>query len=401
MKNYKIAILGGGASGMLTAILSAEKIGGKNIAILESGERLGKKLSQTGNGRGNITNLASTTANFHGDNVDFVLSALPPQKAIELFAEMGIATTALGTKVFPRSLSASSFVDMLRYKIADLGVNVHLESKILSAKKSGEKFVISCENETFTAEKIVVAMGGSVAPHLGTNGSGGLLLQSFGHTEAPHHPALVQVKTTSKHTNRLKGLKAPVKATLFVGGKQLFSVSEEMHFSPFALSGPATFLLSAYSAPHKSGYVTVDFLEEISEAELVKMLKEKSKILSTHPSEVLLFTLVANQIARCVASEACVEGKTISQLENSDFEKIARTAKNFVFDFCGNLTKEKAQATLGGVRVTEFTNSLESKIVKNLFACGEVLNTCGDCGGHNLQFAWASGYVVAGGVTRS
>ncbi|MFI3164070.1 MAG: aminoacetone oxidase family FAD-binding enzyme [Bacillota bacterium] len=398
MKTFKIAILGGGASGVLTALLASKKYNGDDIAIIEGGERLMRKLAQTGNGRGNIGNTVLSKEKFFGDDCYFFIENFNLENTLGYFASLGIATTTIGDKIFPRSLSASSFVDLLRFNITAKNINVLLSRQVSAVKKNGGIFEIQTSNGTIKAEKIVVAMGGNAAPHLNTDGFGVKLLKSLGHTSTPVFPALVQMKTTSAHTKTLKGIKAEVTASFFLNSKNLATFSGEMHFSEFALSGPVSFLLSAFSAPHKSGSVVVDFLPEIGKSQLIQILESKSKLYPDCDAETLLFTITANQIARAITKEAGLSSRKISTLSNSDIEKIASLTKAFTFDFAGNLSFSKAQSTLGGVPLREFDKNLQSKITKDVFACGETLNVCGECGGYNLQWAWSSAFAVSEGL---
>lgn len=398
MKTFKIAILGGGASGVLTALLASKKYNGDDIAIIEGGERLMRKLAQTGNGRGNIGNTVLSKEKFFGDDCYFFIENFNLENTLDYFASLGIATTTIGDKIFPRSLSASSFVDLLRFNITAKNINVLLSHQVSAVKKNGGIFEIQTSNGTIKAEKIVVAMGGNAAPHLNTDGFGVKLLKSLGHTSTPVFPALVQMKTTSPHTKTLKGIKAEVTASFLQNSKTIATFSGEMHFSEFALSGPVSFLLSAFSAPHKSGSVVVDFLPEIGKSQLIQILESKSKLYPDCDAETLLFTITANQIARAITKEAGLSARKISTLSNSDIEKIASLTKSFTFDFAGNLSFSKAQSTLGGVPLREFDKNLQSKITKGVFACGETLNVCGECGGYNLQWAWSSAFAVSEGL---
>lgn len=398
MKIYKVAFLGGGASAVMSAMVASKKYRGCDIAIIDSEERLMRKLAQTGNGRGNISNKNLAPEKFFGDDCFSFIQNFDLTATLDFFSSLGIATTEIGDKIFPRSLSASSFVDLLRFSIARENIQTFLSHQISAVKFEKGIFKIQTSNGDIFAKKVVVAMGGSACPHLNTDGFGVKLLKSFGHSSTPLHPALVQMKTTSPHTKTLKGIKAEVSASFSTNAKTLATYSGEMHFSEFALSGPVSFLLSAFSAPFKNGVVTVDFLPEMSQKELSAMLLAKSAIYPDCDSETLLFTIVANQIARAIIKQSGFISRKISSLTPTDIEKIATQTKAFEFDFAGNLSFSKAQSTVGGVPLDEFDKHLQSKLQKNLFACGETLNVCGECGGFNLQWAWSSAFAVSQGI---
>ncbi|MFI3167719.1 MAG: aminoacetone oxidase family FAD-binding enzyme [Bacillota bacterium] len=398
MKTFEIVILGGGASGVCTALMACKKYSGTEIAIVEGGERLMRKLAQTGNGRGNITNKALHPQKFFGDDCSYFIENFNLQNTLDFFTTLGIETTSIGNKIFPRSFSASSFVDLLRFSIARENINVFLSHQISTVKKVGSIFKIQTSSGEISAKKIVVALGGCACPHLNTDGFGVKILKSLGHSSTALHPALVQLKTTSQHTKTLKGIKSEVVATFSQNGKPLATFADEMHFSEFALSGPVSFLLSTFSAPFKNGVITVDFLPDTNLENLVSALSAKANLYRDCDCETLLFTTVANQIARCIIKEACLNGKKISQISNADIIKIAKITKSFAFDFVGNLSFAKAQSTVGGVPLAEFDKNLQSIITPNLFACGEALNVCGECGGFNLQWAWSSAFAVSEGL---
>jgi len=395
-----VAVIGGGAAGLMAAIACAEA-GGAPV-ILERNDRVGKKLLSTGNGRCNFTNTNLSIGNFHGEAPNFAAFALQQfnqQNAIEFFSKLGILVKIEpGGKVYPYSLQASSVLDVLRGHITTLGVPVKHGFLTRGVQKVKNGFRIeSSEGETVHARKVIVATGGMAGPATGSDGSGFTLLKSLGHEVSTLSPALVHLKTESRLPNSLKGIKFFGTATAAVGDKVLKTELGEILFTETGLSGLPIFQLSIFLHSYKNLIINLDFMPEHDESALSAMLFKRRENLAHLTAENFLNGLINKKVGQAITKLAGVEklSLAVSNIPDKTLNKIATLIKKLPFEISGTTGFKFAQVTAGGAKTHQFDErTMQSKLVDGLFASGEVLDICGDCGGYNLQWAWASGYVA-------
>ena len=401
-----IAIIGGGASGIFAAIAAAENSSNR-ITIYERASRIGRKILATGNGRCNMTNINAAPENYHGENPEFVRYAIDNfwvTETLDIFSRMGILYKCedgvaghSGGKVYPYSDQASSVLDVLRRELDRRGVIVKCNFDVKSIKKENKRFVITpYTGDAAYADKVIIASGGKAAPDLGSNGSGYALLKSFGHHITELRPSLVQLKTgggtgsSGDTAKKLKGIKVNANVTL---GK--FSEYDEVLFTDYGLSGPAVFSLSSRLDGQKT--VTLDIMPEYSFPEIVDMLLERRANLGDMPLEEFFTGMLNKRVGQVILKS--VTGVALSQkseiLTDAQIRALAAMIKKWEFKISGTMSWNSAQVTKGGARTSEFNpETMESRLVRGLYACGEVLDIDGDCGGYNLQWAWSSGYIA-------
>ena len=396
-----LIVIGGGASGMMSAITAARN---KNIRVIlfERQQRVGKKLLSTGNGRCNLTNINATKINYHGNQkgfVDSVLDLVPPQCVLDMFRELGLVTKVeYGGRVYPLSNSANSVVDILRYAMEEFGVTVNTTESVKEVKKHKDKFVVKTEVSVYRSDYVIVACGGCAGTKYGGVKDGYDILQSLGHKRTKLYPSLVQLVTESnEYTRALKGVKADTVVKL-TGCKEV-STRGEVLFTEKGLSGPAIFDISRNISvyPNDTQYVHLDLLAEYTESEAKELIFSKCSMYPALDAGNLLVGIVHNRLGKMIVKYTGVDQqKKLSEITDADKLKIAKACKDFNFKIKATESFDQAQVTAGGIDTTEFNqNTLESKLVKGLYSCGEVLDVDGDCGGYNLQWAWASG-IVAG-----
>lgn len=396
---FKYAIIGGGASGLSLSIKLADKFGGKNVCLFEMQDRVGKKLLTTGNGQCNLTNLDLDLGHFHGEfsnYFDKIITSDAHKEITDFFKGLGVLTCAEASKIYPLSKQASSIVDALRFKIQALNVKTFLNTQIVQLSNENGTFILrSINGETFKAENVIVAVGGNsykstVSPYS--------LLENLGHKTTKLYPSIVQLKTELSEIKGLKGLKQRAKITALINGKEVANSTGDILFTDYGVSGNAVFYLSSYLIGKQKATLSVDFCPELSFSELVKFIKNKQENCSYLSGEYLLSGIMNNKIAQAV-----IRNGAFSNIQSSilhfDAESVAKAVKNYVLTVTGSLGYDMAQVTKGGIKVNEFDSvTLESKIVKNLYATGEVLDVDGDCGGYNLTWAFLSAFAVAKNV---
>lgn len=397
----KVAVIGGGASGMMAALTAAEDKE-NSVLLLERQQRVGRKLLATGNGRCNLSNTELTMQNYHGSDPAFAEHALrgfDPEKTLDFFRKLGLLTvTEPGGRAYPLSDSANSVVDILRFACAEVGVEIITSCPVLGIKKDGSKFLISAGEETIRTDKVIVACGGLAGGKLGGVKDGYELLCSLGHSRTALMPALVQVTTDPEYPRALKGIRADAEIELFSEDRHICSAKGELQFTEKGISGPVTFDISraVASLGDKKGTVHIDFLADYPQNEVLSMLRSKASAYGTLPCEELFTGLVHNRLGKMLLKYSGLRGgKTMSELTEEELADTAGAAKDFRLRIKGTEGFDNAQVTAGGIRTSEFDpRTLESRMVPGLFACGEVLDIDGDCGGYNLQWAWASGRLA-------
>lgn len=379
---YDVAVIGGGASGLACAVRLTEKSKLKTV-IIEAGERLGKKLSATGNGQGNISNTDLSPDHYFGGGANLAgrFACNNPQIYAELFD--CIFTADAQGRIYPAGRQASSLTDCLIRKLNGKA-DIMLSTKVIGIEK-GFTLNLSDGNK-ITAGSVVLCVGGKAQKQFKTDGSSYALACAFGHKLTPLYPSLVQLKTITQHIKTLKGIRADCTVSAVKGAKILKSVRGDVIFTEYGVSGNAVFALSPYVAGRDGITLSLEFLPDVTVGEIVDNLKKRR--MAGYAQEDLLSGTLHNRIGRAVIARAA---------DKTDMQ-IAHMLKNFTLPVTGTLGFDYAQVTRGGIDMGGITDRLESKLVKNLYFAGEVLDVDGDCGGYNLHWAFASGLRVADAI---
>lgn len=393
-----IGIIGAGASGMAAALAAAENPGNQ-VILLERQARVGRKLQATGNGRCNLSNTHALENHYHGDTPAFCRSALeafPPEAALHWFEALGLYTVTEGSgKVYPYSDQANSVVDVLRFALNQPNIQLETGFEVSKIKKTAEGFRIDGTESSFDVDRLIVACGGLAGSKLGGTMSGYQLLRSLGHSCTRLRPALVQVKTDWPGIAALKGVRANCAVTVYRDNALFASSQGEMQFTELGVSGPVMFEISRDVCYGNGNWQCIlDFLPDLTQEELLAFLRRKRS--GSLNAEDLFTGILHNRLGRVLVKEAGISGYApISQLEDWELAKAAALSKAFPIPLTEPLGMDAAQVTAGGIVTAEFNpNTMESRKVSGLFACGEVLDIDGDCGGYNLQWAWSSGRLA-------
>ena len=398
MERITTAIIGGGASGL---ILAAHLQNNGKTVLFERGERVGRKLSATGNGQGNITNLQVTHGGYFSADktsqarVQALVCERDNAALTEFFARLGVLLTADDRgRVYPASRQASSLTDALRFYLAQKGIELRVNSRVIGLQKEGEGFVIRYEKEGSThtcyAQTVVLCTGGKAAKNFGTDGSAYALAQAFGHTLTPLYPSLVQLKTDVTHIKSLKGIRVMDGGLTAITPSGKHTLQGDIIFTDYGVSGDAVFRISAFIAseiPNGKVSLSIDLLPETKEETVLSMLREKANTYPNMDKTELLFGIVNNQIGRAVMRRAA-----------GDLATAASLVKNFTLQVTGSLGFDYAQVTKGGIPLAETDENLQSRLVSGLYFTGEILDVDGACGGFNLQWAYSSACKVAAAI---
>lgn len=396
----EIAVIGGGASGLMAAITA--KKSGKEVIILERKDRILKKVLITGNGRCNITNVNANISNYFGKNissVENILNRFTPQDTMDFFNELGIVCNEENRgKVYPLSGQASSVVDALRFEAEKLGIKIETEFYVRKIEKDGFKFRIYSEDrKKIEAGRVIIAAGGQSYPELGSNGSGFELAKELGHSVTKLSPSIVQLKTEKYQVKGLQGIKTDVAVTAYGDNKKICTYDGELLFTDYGISGNVVFNISFVMPLYKNVEFEIDFMEKFDYNELYEMLKERKRILSHLTMENYFNGMINKKLGQFLSKVSGIEklSKPVKDLNDSDIRKLCTVLKKYRVKILETTGFKNAQVTAGGVSLDEVnTETLESKIVKGLYFSGEVLDVYGECGGFNLQWAWASGHIA-------
>ncbi len=393
-----IGIIGGGASGMAAALAAAQQEQAQ-VILMERQARLGRKLQATGNGRCNLTNLQAGNQGYHGENAAFAQRALTefgPEAARNWFRQLGLFTVAEASgRVYPYSDQANSVVDVLRFGLEQANVQVKLGFEVEKVKKTPEGFLVESKQEQVLCQKLIVACGGLAGTKLGGSMSGYKILRSFGHRCSKLRPVLVQLKTTWGGVAGLKGVRANCHARILQDGQCRAESTGELQFTEYGLSGPVIFEVSRDACQGGGEWkCQLDFLPDVSREEVYEELLRRQG--TSLPASELFTGILHNRLGRVLTQAAGISlSRPVAQLSYQELDQAAQICKNFEISLKEPMGMDCAQVTAGGILTDDFDDAtMESRLVPGLYACGEVLDIDGDCGGYNLQWAWSSGRMA-------
>lgn len=407
MVYHDLIIIGGGASGLMAAIIAKDF--GMDVAIIEGNDRIAKKILATGNGRCNITNntISSPFTTFHSENTDFFLETLNSftiEDTKSLFLSLGLPLTQLENgKMYPRSLQASSVIDIFRMALDDKQIPLYTNCKVTSVdkKKNFTLYTNNAEYEKFSCNKLILSCGGKAASKTGSDGSGYKISKSFGHSIIEPLPGIVQLKLDYPYLKALSGIKFDGSVTILVDDKAIRTERGEILFTDYGISGPPIMQLSYYAskALYNGSKVTlrVDMFPNESNEDIENFFATHFSIFNYREISSSLIGVINKKLIPPILKDVGIKDIHLP-CGNIDWKYINRLIDKFKkwdFNCIGTNGFPNAQVTVGGVDTSEVNSTtLESKLVRNLYFCGEILDVHGDCGGFNLQWAWSSGYVA-------
>ena len=393
-----IAIIGAGASGMAAALAAAENE--KNqVILLERQARVGRKLQATGNGRCNLSNIHAAKGGYHGEHPEFAESAIAafdPAHTLQWFASLGLFTvTEESGKVYPYSDQANSVVDVLRLALVKENITLKTGYEVTKIQKMPEGFQIINGEESICCDKLIVACGGLAGSKLGGTMSGYKLLAKLGHRATRLRPSLVQIKSSWPELPSLKGVRTNCHVEILHNGETYAQSSGELQLTEHGISGPVIFEISRDVCAQRGKWTAkLDFLPHISAESIEAELQRRRT--TNLPMEDLLTGILHNRLGRVLTKAAGIKGKQYAgQISNAELGEVISCVKKLEIDLTEPLGMDSAQVTAGGVLTDGFdSHTMESKQIPGLYACGEVLDIDGDCGGYNLQWAWSSGRMA-------
>jgi predicted Rossmann fold flavoprotein len=411
MKQYDVIVIGGGAAGMLAAGNAAES--GAKVLLMEKMERVGRKLLITGKGRCNITNDApiSDFLNHIYPNCRFLKHAFSEyfsKDIIALLNEQGVETNLeRGGRIFPASNKSADVVNALFNWITKNKVEIEYGCKcenilVKNSIITGIEAIKNGVKTNYTSKAVILCTGGCSYPATGSNGEGYKLVKQLGHSIEPVIPALVPVETEGNIAGQLQGLSLKnVKAIIWVNGKKLKEEFGEMLFTHFGLSGPIILTLSRFivdSLRNKNQVeISIDLKPALDEQKLDTRLQRDLNENGKKKLDNLFKEWLPSKMIPIFINLLGLDGnKECHQVTSKERKKILLLLKEFRFKVSGHRPFSEAIITAGGISTKEIDpKTMESKIIKNLYFAGEVIDLDADTGGYNLQIAWSTGYLAA------
>ncbi len=433
-----VAVIGGGAAGMMAAIEAARA--GAIVTLIEKNPQLGKKLATTGNGRCNYTNLdmedqiGGKFRGFHPEFAAPALDALPPEAVLDWFRAIGVEPRFRGSYVYPNSDQASAVVDALREELHRLSVKVHynaevksiqrvdadaevsaakasMPGKAASASEMREKmdagyFMIQCTDAVVKADRVILAAGSKAAPKTGSNGDGYFIARKLGHTIVPYVPALCGIRCAGDAFRALAGIRTEAVLELVIDGHSVDREAGELQLVDYGISGIPVFQLSRYAAyalqEGKKAAVYINFLPGFTnEAEdprkcALRLYRQRQERLAGRKMESFFTGLLHQKLGQLLLRMASVRPELpVAELSEKQLRSLASLSVRFKAECVEMNGFLQAQVVAGGVDTTEVDPcTMASRLVPGLYFAGEVLDIDGICGGYNLQWAWASGFVA-------
>ena len=393
-----VIIIGGGASGMMAALTAAEH--GRRVTLLERQSRVGRKLLATGNGRCNLTNHNVSPARYHGGDgfCAYALNAFDVGSTLQYFASLGLLTVAEDSgRVYPMSNMAGSVLDVLRYALERPGIQVRTGQVVTAVKPAAEGFAVKTETDAFAAGKLILAAGGCAGSKVGGVMDGYQLAKSLGHHRTPLYPSLVQLKTDPTYPRALKGIKAECGITVRRGGQTVAENRGEVLFTEYGVSGPAIFDLSrAVSTGGEGLSCVLNFFPDWELEEVLHWLHRRRQTMAAHEASTLLVGSCHTRLGQMLCKAAGFTNQPAASLTDGDLRRIAAQATAFALPITGTCGFDQAQVTAGGLQTGEFDpQTMQSRLVPGLYACGEVLDVDAYTGGYNLQIAFCTAQSFA------
>lgn len=402
-----LIVIGAGASGLMAAVTAARM--GCRVLVLEHNSSPAKKILATGNGRCNFTNAEQSMSYYHCSDGDFIVPALEGftyHDCIRFFEGVGVLPKNQDGYVYPRSGQASAIRGALISEAERLHLGLMMDVGIREIQNKDGQFIIKTKTGDFFSESCILATGGKAAPKTGSDGSGYIYATKIGHQINTPLPALVPLISDADWLSLTSGVRCRAEVTAIIDNHEAASDLGELQMTDYGISGIPVFQISRFAVRalenKQDVAVRIDFVPEMDESELSgivnkALLRESENMGMLSPE--FLYGIVNSKISAMVTRKAACAKTYLSKMSMKERlvlqNSIVKQLKNTQIRIIGARSFESAQTTAGGVDVASVDPyTMESKLVPGLFFCGEVLDVDAACGGYNLHWAWASGYLA-------
>ena len=407
VKERSVAVIGAGASGLMAACYAAES---SNVVLFEKQQKIGRKILITGNGRCNISNRNANSDKYHGENPRFVnnvLSRFGVDATEAFFSSIGIPFVEENEgRLFPASLQASAVPKMFQYELKKLGVDLQTGRRVDAVKRKGEGFLlVTAGKEEHYCDSLILAAGSCAYTSLGSGMSGYEIASSLGHRIIEPWPVILPINIPLKMIHILQGIKRDVSVSVKAGGSVIAQSTGELLFTAYGISGPASLMVSRAVNEavrlKKDPVMEIDLFPQLSHDELRRLMG----MVWGEGDKKFAFSMLGvlkERMPEVLCRMAGIDPeRRVSTVSAEDRTRFIGLLKAMSLTPGEPRSFKEAVAAAGGVAVDEINPAtMESRLVKNLFITGELLDIDGDSGGYNLQFAWSSGAIAGMAQSR-
>ena len=399
----KIGIIGGGAAGIFTAINA--KNDNNEVIIFERNKDCGKKILTTGNGRCNYWNEDQSLFHYQSSSINEIeklINTTTEEGVLNIFNNLGVIPKIKNGYYYPFSNQALTIKNVLIKELENKKVIIKNEFFVKNIEKLNNKFIVVSNDERVEVDKLVLATGSFAAPKTGSDGMGYDFLKKLGHTVVEVLPSLVGLNAKGNSFKDWNGIRTEAKLSLYENNKFIREEFGEVQLTNYGISGICTFNLSNFVArglfDNKKEIIKINFLpflEFDNDEEYINWFKEQTKLTNKNIFDMLT-SIINEKLVLIILSKLSIEkNKTFLELSYNEQQMLIKSFIMFTSEIESTKTFNDAQVCSGGIPLTEINmDTMESKIVPNLYIVGELLDLTGDCGGYNLGIAWRSGLVA-------
>ena len=396
-----VAVIGGGASGMMAAVTAASE--GARVILLEHKDRIGKKILSTGNGRCNFTNIHQEPICYHSEDPMFpweVVERFNAQAVISFFLQLGVYSKNRNGYIYPNSDQASAVLDAFRMELDRLKVEIRTGVECREIRPGKKGFTVLTDQGPVRADRVILCAGSKAAPTTGSDGSGYDLAKKLGHRILPVLPALTALKCEEKFFKSIAGVRANGSVSIWSGGECIAKDTGEIQLTDYGISGIPVFQVSRYASKllyeKKETDAVLDFMPDFTKEQTNAFLRARAKTRPDKSAEMFLIGLFHKKLCDLwIRLSEIPRQRKAGELTEDEIARLTSLIKEFRVRVRETNPYDKAQVCCGGVDTREVDpETLESVYVPGVYFAGEILDVDGMCGGYNLTFAWASGYVA-------
>lgn len=402
--NKKIVIIGGGAAGMSAAIF-AFRNGARDICIIEKGDSLGKKLSMTGNGRCNLSNMNMDGDMFNAaarDRVNAALAAFDVKDTLTFFRSLGVVIKSEDGYLYPVSGQARTIVDALSDEIFRnkeyIKVRFHEQLKEITPKDTG--FVVRTDKGEMSCDSVILATGGLAGPKSTlSTGDAYYMCKKLGMNVKETFPALVYITSDLPELPKDNGVRIDAKIDFLIGSEVIASETGEVQFTKKGISGIPVMQASSEIARHLAAGRVVDavfdFFPQMDDESYDKMVADMLSLEKNRTVGDFVKGLSNMSINDMILSRMKFNPEMkIKNISDSMLKSIIDNYRHFKIGIAAVGDYQAAQVTAGGISLGDLDENMQYKKIKGIYVIGELCDVNGRCGGYNLQWAWSSAYLA-------
>lgn len=400
-KQRTVAVIGGGASGMMAAVTAA--LEGVRVILLEHKDRIGKKILSTGNGRCNFTNIHQEPICYHSEDPMFpwkIVEKFNAQAVISFFLQLGVYSKNRNGYIYPNSDQASAVLDAFRMELDRLKVEIRTGVECREIRPGKKGFTILTGQDPVRADRVILCAGSKAAPATGSDGSGYDLAKKLGHRIIPVLPALTALRCEEKFFKSIAGVRANGSVSIWSEGECIAKDTGEIQLTDYGISGIPVFQVSRYASKllyeKKETEAVLDLMPDFTKEQTNAFLKARAKTRPDKTAEMFLVGLFHKKLCNLwIRLSEIPRQRKAGELTEDEIARLTDLIKEFRVRVRETNPYDKAQVCCGGVDTGEVDpGTLESIYVPGVYFAGEILDVDGMCGGYNLTFAWASGHAA-------